>query len=344
MAQHGFKFPVIAIVALAAMLPAATPETARAATLHTPTGIRATVHSVADIKDHWIVERDGRTFLEHPTAGTVELDTATYPWGDLAPVDQDVVADALEAMHGFYCDLAVDVFVLPGFPAGVMSSFARNDAVFLAPGLGPQAPSTVSYVVTHEMGHVLCWAALDGRPARWDAYRDLRGLDPAGLDGADVPHAQRHREIIAEDIRFLFGGPAATASGTIENGDLPTPDTVAGLAELLSGFIAEPGGSTVVENPTRVYPNPCRDAARVDLDLGDVAAKSGITGPTTLEIFDVRGRLVRRVTDERVTAGRASVTWDGTGQDGRRAAAGLYLYRIANGTQTGSGRVVLLSR
>ena len=36
-----------------------------------------------------IVEADGRTWLRHPDAGDVELDTERYPWSDLVPVEAD---------------------------------------------------------------------------------------------------------------------------------------------------------------------------------------------------------------------------------------------------------------
>ncbi len=344
MSKHGFKNSMTVMMALVLTALAVSSSIVKAATLETISGLHVTIHSTEDILARWLVQRDGRTYLEHPAVGTVELENEAYPWSGLVPVDAAVVEEALVSMQGFHSDIAVDVFLLPGFPAGILSSFARNDVIFLAPGLARQSDEAVAYVATHEMGHVLCWAAVDGRPERWDAYRRLRGLDPAGLDGADVPHAWRHREIIAEDMRFLFGGPLATANGTIENRELPTPDAIDGLTDLLVGYLAEPGGTVVADMPSRAYPNPCRDLARIELDLGDTAAKSGGIASPTLEIYDVRGRLVRRVTDGRVTAGRACVTWDGTGRDGHRAADGVYLYRITSGSRSGRGRVVLVAR
>lgn len=310
--------------------------------LDTTTGVRATIHTAEEIQDHWLVRKDGRVWLRHPVAGEVELDTAQRPWSELVPVDPRVVAAAVDALQGFDTDVAVEIFLLPGFPADVMASFARRESVFLAPGLGPQAPETVAYVTTHELGHLLCWAAIDGRPRRWDAYLEARGL-VAQDDPAALPHADRNREIIAEDLRFLFGGPQATASGTIENPRLPLPTEVAGLAELLVGFLADPNGGRSVADASRVYPNPCRDAAVVELDVEGNAAKTGTAG-TVLEIYDIRGRLIRRVQDGYVSGGRASVIWDGMTADGRRAPAGMYVYRIRHRDRSGSGRLLLLAR
>ena len=327
------------LIVIATLLLAAS--AAAALTIETDTGLRVTIHSAAEITDRWLEESNGRTWLRHPVAGEVELDTSVHPWADLTPVDLDVVAEAVAATHGFRIDLEVEIFLLPGFPANVFSSFARRESVFMAPGFAAQAPQTVAYVATHELGHVLTWAALDGRPDRWRAYRDLREL-ASQAEAADIPHAERHREIIAEDVRYLFGGFLATASGTIENPRLPLPDSVEGLTDLLAGYLAAPGGRQIGSSPSRVYPNPCRSQALVELDLGDAAEKTTIT-PTVLEIYDIRGRLIRRLEDGRLAGGRAAVTWDGNGRDGRRAAAGTYLYRIRHGRQSGSGRLILLA-
>jgi hypothetical protein len=303
-------------------------------------GLRVTLHTADDVRERWLVEEDGRAWLRHPIAGSVELDRRRHRWTDLEPVAPETVEAALRSMHGFRTDVAVQIFLLPGFPADVLASFARREAVFLAPGLAPQAPETVAYTATHELGHVFCWAALDGRPARWNAYRRLRGLGRQ-QEPESVPHAQRHREILAEDFRFLFGGPQATRSGTIENPDLPLPGAVAGLEELLAGYLAEPNGGRHRSPASRVYPNPCRDLAVVELDLPEGVDLAKGPGETTLlEIHDLRGRLVSRSTLGRVAGGRVSVTWDGRTADGRIAPAGLYLYRIRHGDAVASGRLL----
>lgn len=51
-------------------------------------------------------------------------------------------------------------------------------------------------------------------------------------------------------------------------------------------------------------------------------------GAVTLQVFDVRGRLVRTLVDESRGAGEHRVVWDGTDDGGRAAASGVYLYRL----------------
>ncbi len=306
------------------------------------TGLRATIHLPEDIASEYLVRDGDRLWLRHPAVGDLELAAEAPDRRDLVTPSADAVAAALSGVQGFRADIHVDVFILPAFPREVPSSFALRDAIFLAPAFGEQAAEVLAYTVVHELGHVLTWAAIDGRPARWQAYRDQRGLAVQD-DPASLPHADRHREILAEDFRALFGGPLATASGTIENADLPHPDQVDGLRDLLVGFLAAAAGAADRQRPSSVYPNPCRDQARVELVLSDGAAKAGPARPL-LEIYDVRGRLVRRLTDGAVANGRATVTWDGRGRDGRRLPGGIYLYRVTAAGDQGSGRLLLLDR
>ncbi|MEZ4387594.1 MAG: FlgD immunoglobulin-like domain containing protein [Candidatus Krumholzibacteriia bacterium] len=312
----------------------------RAFEVTSATGLRAEIHTPADIADG-LLRRDGdRLWLQHPQTGDVELMTAAPGGRDLVTPSADVVAAALASVQGFRSDLRVHVFILPAFPAGVESSFARRDAIYLAPAFGPQADEVVAYTVTHELGHVLCWAAIDGHPDRWDTYRALRGLDVQD-DPESLPHAERNREIVAEDFRALFGGPLATASGTLENGRLAHPDAVPGLRDQLGDWLATAAASGPDRAVSSVYPNPCRQEARIELRLGDAADKTAQAAPR-LEIFDVRGRLVRRVQGGTVSNGRATVTWDARGGDGRRVPGGLYLYRVSAAGTVSTGRLLLL--
>jgi hypothetical protein len=303
--------------------------------VETSTGIRAVVHTPADVVE-LLDTAGGRTWLRHPQAGDIELDTTRYPWDSLVPVPTAEVVAALEAMQGFTTDVDVDVFLLPGFPAGVWSSFAQGRAIFMAPAFATTEASTVHYLVTHEMGHVLTSAAFDPQPSRWAAYLDLRGLDASALDPA-AAHAERAREILAEDLRYVFGGPLATLSGTIENARLPLPETVSGLTTLLTGYLADPSSVLAVTLAARAFPNPCNPQTTVELSLPAGAQVNA--DQAVLEIIDVRGRLVQRVRGAEVSGGVARVIWTGQDAAGRPAPSGVYVYVFRLGEVVACGRV-----
>ena len=48
----------------------------------------------------------------------------------------------------------------------------------------------------------------------------------------------------------------------------------------------------------------------------------------SLAIYDVAGRRVRILVDERMPAGRHSVMWDGRDQRGLGVSSGIYFYRL----------------
>ena len=50
-----------------------------------------------------------------------------------------------------------------------------------------------------------------------------------------------------------------------------------------------------------------------------------------MQIFDVSGRLMRTLVNQRYDTGRHEVTWNGRDEQGRPAASGVYVYRMVVG-------------
>lgn len=65
-------------------------------------------------------------------------------------------------------------------------------------------------------------------------------------------------------------------------------------------------------------------------------------GPVSLRVYDLAGRLVRTLVDGRVPVGADSAAWDGTDDRGRAVAAGVYHYRLQQGTRAVARKMVLL--
>lgn len=69
-------------------------------------------------------------------------------------------------------------------------------------------------------------------------------------------------------------------------------------------------------------PNPFTASTRITFQMP-------VAGIATLEVFDISGRLVRTLMDgENVPAGTHFKDWDGIGDSGGSAAAGIYFYRL----------------
>lgn len=80
---------------------------------------------------------------------------------------------------------------------------------------------------------------------------------------------------------------------------------------------APPVGPIVFAAPS---PNPASGPVRLEFQLPEAAG-------VRLDLYDVRGRLVRRMLKEEMEPGPHAVTWDGT-VDGQRAPAGVYFARL----------------
>jgi hypothetical protein len=89
------------------------------------------------------------------------------------------------------------------------------------------------------------------------------------------------------------------------------------------------GGNLLEQNA----PNPFRPATAI-------AYAVPRNGNVQLSVFDVTGRLVRKLVGQVQVAGRYQVNWDGRDMAGRRAASGIYFYRLVTGDVTETRHMV----
>jgi hypothetical protein len=83
------------------------------------------------------------------------------------------------------------------------------------------------------------------------------------------------------------------------------------------------------------YPNPFNPATRIEFGLRESARVS-------LRIYDAAGRLLRVVSEERLSPGRYARMWDGKDTRGVSVASGIYFYRLDAGSFTQTKKMVLL--
>ena len=84
-------------------------------------------------------------------------------------------------------------------------------------------------------------------------------------------------------------------------------------------------------------PNPFNPATTISYSVPEGNAVS-----VRLDIFDIRGRLVRTLVDETKDAGTYHILWDGTDARGSHLASGVYLYRMRSGQFVQTRKMVLL--
>jgi hypothetical protein len=120
--------------------------------------------------------------------------------------------------------------------------------------------------------------------------------------------------------------PGATITGG--NPDYLTPGTVNAIEE--DGG-TQPAGMTLSRN----YPNPFRQRTTIDVEIPEART-------VRLVVYDVSGREVRTLLDGPCTPGRSTVTWDGIGDDGLRAASGLYFYVLMADGESVSKKMIMM--
>ena len=64
--------------------------------------------------------------------------------------------------------------------------------------------------------------------------------------------------------------------------------------------------------------------------------------PTRVEVFDLKGVLIRRLVEKTLEAGPHQVVWDGRDERGESVASGVYFIRLIAGDVQETRRVVLM--
>ena len=104
-----------------------------------------------------------------------------------------------------------------------------------------------------------------------------------------------------------------------------------------TGPVVGVGGITPVETRLQaVAPNPSSGAIRIEYALAEPAAAG-------FDVFDMAGRMVARIPEERHEAGAWSARWEGRTGEGRPAPPGIYFVQMrVNGRRAGLSRIALI--
>jgi hypothetical protein len=112
-----------------------------------------------------------------------------------------------------------------------------------------------------------------------------------------------------------------------------------GAFEVNCNYLSDvPGGPDGLPAVSRLhlnYPNPFNPRTTIKFDLSR-------SGSVDLAVFDVAGRLVKRLVSEPMTAGSHDITWEGRDSQDRPAAAGVYFFRLKTADTVDTKRMTLL--
>ncbi len=260
--------------------------------------------------------------------------------GRFHPIRSDYVIDCLEQIEFPTIDLDVEVFILPYPRVDQISSAASGGRIFLSPQVLEISREGAAYIVAHELGHVFQYRYLPERlEDRWDQYRNIRGIEDEAKYSNVGRHADRPREIFAEDFRVLFGGPDAYFGGRVENPELPSPVAVAGLEDFFLTLTTAAAGSPDIVSLDN-YPNPFNPQTEIRVRLGDRFASGG--GTVAVRVFDVTGALVRDLFHGRPNGPELRVTWDGRDGKGNQVASSTYFGVVEAGSARMTTKLLMI--
>ncbi|MCP4545195.1 MAG: T9SS type A sorting domain-containing protein [bacterium] len=106
------------------------------------------------------------------------------------------------------------------------------------------------------------------------------------------------------------------------------------------GTVADGAPIGVDETPamTRLngnYPNPFNPTTVIALSLASAEHVS-------LSVYDISGRLVKSLVNNKMIAGDHEVVWNGKDSNGERVASGVYFYKMSAGDYTATDKMILL--
>ena len=87
------------------------------------------------------------------------------------------------------------------------------------------------------------------------------------------------------------------------------------------------------------YPNPFNPSTLIEFDVSGSERESV---KVTLEIYDVRGRLIRILIDELKKPGKYKVFWDGRDNTNNEVRSGIYFCRITAGDFKATRKLILV--
>jgi hypothetical protein len=83
------------------------------------------------------------------------------------------------------------------------------------------------------------------------------------------------------------------------------------------------------------YPNPFNPETTIQFTLKD-------TSPVLVEVYNLKGQLIKSLVNETKTSGVHKVTWNGCDNNGRGVSSGMYLYKIKSGQYSSTRKMMLM--
>lgn len=253
-------------------------------------------------------------------AGFAVADSSGYYWiPALLAADYVVLAAASGRMGEFYDNVLAWEEATPVAVSGPVSGI---DFALAALGFGP---GVIRGRVTDPRGGPLAQV--------WIYAEPLDGQGSAGFATSGADGSYTITGLAAGRYRVRATRPGMATAYHAGDRGIEVGQSPASGIDIVLGLAAPPAAGLGVQPNV---PNPFRDATAIRLAVD----RAGVT--IAIDLYDVRGRHLRRLNTRVERPGLVEVPWDGRDAAGRLAPSGVYLYRASGGGKVVSGRLVLL--
>jgi hypothetical protein len=83
------------------------------------------------------------------------------------------------------------------------------------------------------------------------------------------------------------------------------------------------------------YPNPFNPETTISFDMPK-------NGQARLDIFNVKGQLVKSLFNGNAPSGRTNIVWDGTDNSSNNVTSGIYFYRLSTEDRSETRKMMLM--
>jgi len=148
-------------------------------------------------------------------------------------------------------------------------------------------------------------------------------------------------ENLGTQISYSYADAEVDAGSTyyywLESVDLGGISTLYGpLSVLVTGDPNDPGTPELptVTKLMNAFPNPFNPNTTLRYSLKEA-------GKVRIEIYNLKGQMVRSYINDHATPGYYQVSWDGKDAQGRKVSSGVYMYRMSSGRYHSTKKMVL---
>jgi len=188
--------------------------------------------------------------------------------------------------------------------------------------LPPRVPDSLTYRVWNDTIYLDWRSNTEADFFGYLVHRDtLAGFTPSPLNLIAEPESSLYADgDVALGQTYYYRIAALDNQGNRSDYSPEIAITVTGIWQ---GDGAEIPRMTIIESN---YPNPFNSTTTI---IYTVANLGPIPAEIVIEIYDIMGRKVRTLVNERKEVGRYSIAWDGTGDSGEALTSGTYFARIS---------------